>query len=93
MYFAKFYYRARLFASYSLKDKRKIRMSILDKLERDFKLSAIEAEDQDLINSLIIACARVSLDRESNRRNFEKIRAFMEEYYELEIYEAFYEEF
>lgn len=93
MYFAKFYNRARLFASYSLKDKRKIRMSILDKLERDFKLSAIEAEDQDLINSLIIACARVSLDRESNRRNFEKIRAFMEEYYELEIYEAFYEEF
>lgn len=93
MYFAKFYYRARLFASYSLKDKRKIRRSILDKLERDFKLSAIEAEDQDLINSLIIACARVSLDRESNRRNFEKIRAFMEESYELEIYEAFYEEF
>ena len=93
MYFAKFYYRARLFASYSLKDKRKIRRSILDRLANDFRLSAIEAEDQDTINDLVIACARVSLDRKSNRRTFEKIRAFMEESYELEVYEAIYEEF
>lgn len=93
MYFAKFYYRARLFASYSLKDKRKIRRSILDRLANDFRLSAIEAEDQDMVNSLVIACARVSLDRESNRRIFEKIRDFMEESYELEIYEAYCEEF
>lgn len=91
MFFGKYYYQMRIFDSYSLKDKRKVRKSIIIKVQNKFKVSIAEVGDQEIYNSLCIACASVASSYEIIEKTFNGIRNFIEANYDVEIYESFYE--
>lgn len=52
----------RIDGSYSLKDKRRVLRSILDRARNDFHVSIAEVDDQDLWNSAVLGVAVVSND-------------------------------
>lgn len=53
----------RLHAIRSLKEKRKIRQSLLSKMRSGFKLAAAETDDQDILDGLTIGLAAVGPHR------------------------------
>lgn len=93
MYFAKFFYRIRIFDSYSLKDKRKTRTSLIKKIQSTYKISVAEVGDQDLYNSLALACSMVGSKRSILEEVFYSIIKLIEETYDVEVYESDYQEY
>jgi uncharacterized protein YlxP (DUF503 family) len=48
--------------AFSLKDKRRVLRSLLDRARRDYRVAASEVEDQELWNSSVVGIACVSND-------------------------------
>lgn len=48
--------------AFSLKDKRRVLRSLLERVRRDFRVAASEVEDQDLWNSSVVGFACVTND-------------------------------
>lgn len=68
----------RLEGCFSLKDKRQILRAILDRLHRDFHLSASEVGDQNLWNSAVLGVACVSGDASLVESILDKVLAFLD---------------
>jgi uncharacterized protein len=65
-------------AAASLKDKRRVVKSILDRLRARFNVSASEMEEQDLWQRAVLAVACVSSSKTLISQTFEKVRRSVE---------------
>ena len=72
----------------SLKEKRKVCRSIIDKTKHRFNVSISEVETQDIHRTLTIGIALVSGDLGHARESLDKIINFMEEQTEAELVEV-----
>lgn len=75
----------RLFESASLKDKRKIIKSVLQKTQQRYKVSAAEVGGHDLLNLAELGFAVVSNDYHHARQVLTKVLNFIEAEYPVEI--------
>ena len=75
----------RLFESASLKDKRKIIKSVLQKTQQRYKVSAAEVGEHDLLNLAELGFAVVSNDYHHARQVLTKVLNFIEAEYPVEI--------
>ncbi len=75
----------RIFDSFSLKDKRSVVKSILQKTRNRFNASVSEVADHDLLNQATIGIAVVSNSSRLNQQVFDNIITFIEENYEVEV--------
>lgn len=75
----------RLFESASLKDKRKIIKSVLQKTQQRYKVSAAEVGGNDLLNLAELGFAVVSNDYHHARQVLTKVLNFIEAEYPVEI--------
>lgn len=64
--------------SYSLKDKRRIRNMIIDKLKNRFNISIIESDNQDKWNLLSLTISYVGLDNFSVLKYEKTINLFID---------------
>ena len=64
--------------AFSLKDKRHVLKGLLDRLRRDFAVSAAEVDRQDVWNSAIIGVAFVSNDARHVESHLQKALNFLE---------------
>jgi len=71
--------------SFSLKDKRSVVKSMINKLQNKFNVSVSEVDDQELLNKATIGIALVSNNAQFNKDVFESIITFIESNYEVEI--------
>lgn len=92
LFFAKYLYRMRLFNSNSLKDKRSFRSSIIRKIQNKYNIAVAEVGDQDVHNSLFLACANVSYDKCNLEKTYYSVLDLIENY-DLEVYETDYVEY
>jgi len=65
--------------STSLKDKRQVRRSLVDKTKQRFNVSVAEVDTQDIWQTLTIGIALVSSDASFGQRSLAEIIRFMEE--------------
>ena len=72
----------------SLKDKRQIRRSIIDKARHKFNVSIAEVDTQDLIQTLTIGIAVVSGDMAHAQKSLDEIIRHMEVNSEAELTEV-----
>lgn len=72
----------------SLKDKRQIRRSLIDKTRQRFNASVAEVGTQDLHQTLTIGVAVVSGDTAHAQQSLDEIMRFMEEHTEAELIEV-----
>jgi uncharacterized protein len=63
--------------AFSLKDKRHVLKGLLDRLRRDFSVSAAEVERQDVWNSAIVGVAFVSNDARHAASHLQKALNFL----------------
>lgn len=78
--------------SFSLKDKRMRRSSIIKRLQNKYKIAVAEVGDYEIHNSLYIACANVSNNRDILRKTFDEALNMIERD-DVEVYDSFYEEY
>ncbi|MDO5716875.1 MAG: DUF503 domain-containing protein [Tissierellia bacterium] len=78
-------YRLRLFSVDSLKEKRKIRQSLIKRLQNKFHISVAETGEQDSFHVLVIAVALVSNDYTFLRKQAAAIESFLCSYVEFEL--------
>jgi uncharacterized protein YlxP (DUF503 family) len=69
----------RIEGSYSLKDKRRVLRSLIDRIRRDFHVSISEVADQDLWNVATVGAACVSNDSSHSQSVLAKV---------LEVFDA-----
>ena len=69
----------------SLKDKRQVRRSLIDKARQRFNVSIAEIDTQDLHQTLTIGIAVVSGDAAHAQRSLDEIIRFMEEHADAEL--------
>jgi uncharacterized protein YlxP (DUF503 family) len=69
----------------SLKDKRQISRSLMDKTTRRFNASVAEVDTQDVHQTLTIGVAVVAGDASHARRCLDEILRFMEEHADAEL--------
>ncbi|MCL2576893.1 MAG: DUF503 domain-containing protein [Defluviitaleaceae bacterium] len=69
----------------SLKEKRQIRRSIVDKTQRRFNVSVAEVDTQDIHKTLTIGIAVVSGDAAHAQNSLNEIIRFMEENTDAEL--------
>ena len=69
----------------SLKDKRQIRRSIVEKAKKRFNISISEVDTQDIHQSLTLGIAVVSADFSHGQNSLEEIIRFMEKNSEAEL--------
>ena len=74
--------------AYSLKDKRHVLKGLLDRLRRDFAVSAAEVERQDVWNSAIIGVAFVSNDARHAGSHLQRALNFIEKSREAVVADA-----
>jgi len=77
--------RLRLFNVHSLKEKRSVIKSALEKTRHKFRLSIAEVGDQDVWQSSDIGIALVGNNKGLLEREMEKVLSFLENSAELEI--------
>ena len=71
--------------SHSLKDKRQVCRSLIDKTRSRFNASVAEVDTQDILQTLTIGVAFVSGDASHRRRALDSIIRFMESNTEAEL--------
>ena len=71
--------------STSLKDKRQIRKSLIEKTRHKFNVSIAEIDTQDVLQMLTIGIAVVSGDAAHRRNSIDAIIRFMEEHADAEL--------
>ena len=69
----------------SLKDKRQVCRSLIDKTRQRFNASVAEVDTQDIHQTLTIGVAIVSGDIAHSQRSLDEIIRFMEEHAEAEL--------
>lgn len=69
----------------SLKDKRQVRRSLVEKTRHKFNVSIAEVDTQDVLQTLTIGIAVVSGDAAHRRNSMEEIIRFMEESADAEL--------
>jgi len=69
----------------SLKDKRQVCRSLIDKAQRRFNAAISEVDAQDMHQTLVIGIAVVSGDFTHARQSLDEIIRFMEEHAEAEL--------
>jgi uncharacterized protein YlxP (DUF503 family) len=69
----------------SLKDKRQVRRSLIDKVRQRFNASIAEVDTQDVHKTLTLGVAVVSGDATQARLALDEIVRFMEEHAEAEL--------
>ena len=72
----------------SLKDKRQVCRSLIDKTRQRFNASVAEVDTQDIHKTLTIGVAVVSGDTANSQRSLDEIIRFMEEHADAELTEA-----
>ena len=72
----------------SLKDKRQVCRSIIDKTRQKFNVSVAEVDTQDLHQTLTIGVSVVSGDNAHAQRSLDEIIRFMEEHTDAELTEV-----
>ena len=75
-------------SSGSLKDKRQIRRSIIDRTRRQFNVSAAEVATQDSHKILTLGIAAVSGDAGHARQMIDEVVRFMDEHADAELVEV-----
>ncbi|EFI41352.1 hypothetical protein HMPREF0629_01410 [Peptoniphilus sp. oral taxon 386 str. F0131] len=78
----------RLFSPNSLKEKRKIIKSLIERLKNKFNISIAEVEDNDLWQSSVIGIAVVSNDSIFADEVINKVLNFIENFNDVEIIEC-----
>lgn len=71
--------------SASLKDKRRVRKSLIDKTRQRFNASVAEVDTQDMRQTLTIGVAVVSGDADHARQSLDNIIRYMEEQADAEL--------
>ena len=71
--------------STSLKDKRQVRNSLVDKTRRKFNVSVAEIDTQDIRKTLTIGIAVVSGDGADRRKSLDEAIRFMEDHADAEL--------
>jgi len=71
--------------SKSLKDKRQIRRSLIEKTRHKFNMSIAEIDTQDVLQTLTFGIAVVSGDTTHRRNSIDEIIHFMEEHADAEL--------
>ena len=69
----------------SLKDKRQIRRSLIDKVRKRFNASIAEVDTQDIYQTLTIGVAVVSGEFAHAQRSLDEIVRYMEEHADAEL--------
>ena len=69
----------------SLKDKRQVCRSLIDKTRQRFNMSIAEVDTQDIYQTLTIGVAVVSGDAAYARRSIDEIIRYMEEHTDAEL--------
>ena len=69
----------------SLKDKRRVSRSLLDKTRQRFNVSVAEVDTQDMHQTLTVGVALVSGESAYARRSLDEIIRFMEEHVDAEL--------
>ncbi|MCL2500936.1 MAG: DUF503 domain-containing protein [Defluviitaleaceae bacterium] len=69
----------------SLKDKRQIRRSLIEKTRHKFNVSIAEIDTQDIIQTLTVGMAVVSGDAAHRQNSVDEIIRFMEEHTDAEL--------
>jgi len=69
----------------SLKDKRQVCRSLIDKTRQRFNASVAEVDTQDVHQTLTIGVAVVSGDAAHTQRSLDEVIRFMEEYADAEL--------
>ena len=77
--------------SHSLKDKRQIRRSILEKTKHRFNVSIAEVDTQDVLQTLTIGLAVVSGEHFHAKTSMEEMIRFIEEHIDAELIAVEYE--
>ena len=73
--------------SASIKDKRQVRRSIIDKVKHRFNVSIAEVDTQDAIQTLTIGIAIVSGELFHARQSLDEIVRYMEDHVDGELVE------
>ena len=71
--------------AYSLKDKRQVRRSLIEKTKHKFNISIAEIDTQDIYQTLTIGIAVVSGDAAHREHSINTIINFMEEHADAEL--------
>ena len=74
-----------IFDSFSLKDKRSVVKSILQKTRNKFNISISEVADHDMLNKASFGIATVSNSQRLNQQTFDSIIDFIENNYQVEV--------
>lgn len=74
-----------LFDAHSLKEKRKIVRSIIDKIHHHFKLSAAEVDRQDSLDAAVIGVAVVTNEMKQAERVLDQVESAIERDYPVEM--------
>ena len=72
----------------SLKDKRQVCRSLIDKTRHRFNVSVAEVDTQDVHQTLTIGIAVVSGDSAHTQRSLEEVIRFMEDHTDAELTEV-----
>lgn len=75
----------KLFESASLKDKRKVIKSVVQKTQQRYKVSAAEVGEHELLNLAELGFGVVSNDYHHARKILNKVLSFIEDDYPVEI--------
>lgn len=67
-----------LYESYSLKDKRRIKNILIDKLNNEYNISIIESDNQDIWNIISVSIAYVGINEKSTRKIESSIKNYTE---------------
>ncbi len=71
--------------SYSLKDKRSVVKSMINRMRGKYNISIAEIEDNDLLNKGVVGLGVVGNNRSLCRQVLERVMTDIEEQYEIEI--------
>lgn len=75
----------RLFEVYSLKEKRSITKSIVDKMHRKYNISSAEVDEMDNLNKAVVGFAVVSNNHRLNDKVLQNVLNDIDKFYEAEI--------
>ena len=73
--------------AFSLKDKRRVCRSIIDKTRKKFNVSIAEVETQDVHQTLTIGVATISGEKAHARRSLDEVIRFMDSHTDAELIE------
>lgn len=74
-----------IFDAYSLKDKRRVIKSIVDRMHNRYNVSAAEVDENDVLNKGVIGIGIVSNNRKHSQKVLQQVLKEIEDLYPVEI--------